>query len=76
MACCVSVKQGVLKTIVFRRQNLAAWTLAGTVAYYLWVKPERKAEAERRVGALHTARGIAWHVHHTMHVTIVVSESV
>ena len=33
-------------------QNLAAWTVAGTLAYYLWVKPEQKAEAERRVGAL------------------------
>ena len=30
-------------------QNLAAWGVAGTIAYYLWVKPEQKAEAERRV---------------------------
>ena len=30
-------------------QNLAAWGVAGTIVYYLWVKPEQKAEAERRV---------------------------
>ncbi|KAJ7529170.1 hypothetical protein O6H91_15G036200 [Diphasiastrum complanatum] len=27
--------------------NLAAWAVAGTVAYYLWIKPEREAQRER-----------------------------
>lgn len=30
-------------------QNLAAWAVAGVAAYYLWVKPERQAELERKV---------------------------
>ncbi|KAK9843957.1 hypothetical protein WJX81_000478 [Elliptochloris bilobata] len=29
-------------------KNVAAWAVAGTIAYYLWVKPEQKAEAERQ----------------------------
>lgn len=35
--------------IHFAVQNLAAWGVAGVVAYYLWVKPEREAELERKV---------------------------
>ena len=31
-------------------QNLAAWAVAGTAAYILWVKPE-KAEQQKRVSA-------------------------
>lgn len=30
------------------RQNLAAWAVAGTLAYFLWVRPEREAEKERQ----------------------------
>ena len=30
-------------------QNLAAWAVAGTAAYILWVKPD-KAEQQKRVG--------------------------
>ncbi|CAM6045931.1 unnamed protein product, partial [Sphagnum compactum] len=35
-------------------QNLAAWGVAGVVAYYLWIKPERdlKEEQEARAAAL------------------------
>lgn len=33
-------------------QNIAAWAVAGVIAYYLWVKPEREAEQERRVSSL------------------------
>ncbi|EIE26539.1 hypothetical protein COCSUDRAFT_32203 [Coccomyxa subellipsoidea C-169] len=29
-------------------QNIAAWAVAGVLAYYLWVKPEREAEQERK----------------------------
>eukprot|EP00897_Mesotaenium_endlicherianum_P008761 jgi/Mesen1/7913/ME000420S07046 len=29
------------------RQNIAAWALAGTIAYYFWIVPERKAQEER-----------------------------
>ena len=44
---CVQVEQKAFFELV--TQNLAAWGVAGTIAYYLWVKPEQKAEAERRV---------------------------
>ena len=32
-----------------RRENIAAWAVAGTAAYFLWVRPERKKAEERRV---------------------------
>ncbi|CAL5227354.1 g10302 [Coccomyxa viridis] len=28
--------------------NIAAWAVAGVAAYYLWIKPERQAELERK----------------------------
>jgi hypothetical protein len=30
-------------------QNLGAWALAGTVAYFLWVKPELDLQREQEV---------------------------
>ncbi len=30
-------------------QNLAAWGVAGVVAYYLWIKPERDIKEEQEV---------------------------
>ncbi|KAH9566726.1 hypothetical protein CY35_04G144400 [Sphagnum magellanicum] len=30
-------------------QNLAAWGVAGVVAYYLWIKPERDLKEEQEV---------------------------
>ena len=36
-------------------QNLAAWAVAGVCAYYLWVKPEREAEVERKVFSIQCA---------------------
>lgn len=35
-------------TLLLWLQNLAAWAVAGTVAYVLWVQPGRKAEQEKR----------------------------
>lgn len=32
-----------------RRENIAAWAVAGTAAYFLWVRPERKKEEARKV---------------------------
>jgi hypothetical protein len=32
-----------------RRENIAAWVVAGTAAYFLWVRPERKKLEERQV---------------------------
>ena len=32
------------------RSNLLAWAVAGSIGYYLWVYPEQKQEAERKVG--------------------------
>lgn len=29
--------------------NLASWTVAGTLAYYLWVKPARQLQKEQEV---------------------------
>lgn len=31
--------------------NLASWTVAGTLAYYLWVKPARQLQKEQEVTA-------------------------
>lgn len=31
------------------RQNIASWIVAGTAAYYLWIKPERDAMREEEV---------------------------
>ena len=31
------------------RSNVAAWIVAGSAAYFLWVKPERDAQKEREV---------------------------
>ncbi len=28
-------------------QNLAAWAVAGTAAYILWIKPEQKEQQKR-----------------------------
>lgn len=30
-------------------QNIAAWVVAGTVAYYLWVLPDQRKEEAKRV---------------------------
>ncbi|CAM6097748.1 unnamed protein product [Calypogeia fissa] len=30
------------------RQNIAAWIVAGTAAYFLWIKPERDAMREEQ----------------------------
>ncbi|GAQ85493.1 hypothetical protein KFL_002380060 [Klebsormidium nitens] len=31
-----------------RRENIAAWGVAGTAAYFLWVRPEQKKEEARK----------------------------
>ena len=31
------------------RSNVAAWVVAGSAAYFLWIKPERDAQKEREV---------------------------
>lgn len=33
-----------------RSQNLAAWSVAGILTYYVWIKPERQAAEERQAG--------------------------
>lgn len=33
-------------------QNLASWLVAGTIAYYLWVKPAQDLKKEREARAL------------------------
>ena len=35
-------------------QNIAAWAVAGTLAYYLWVKPQQREEQERKVREGHS----------------------
>ncbi|KAI5076796.1 hypothetical protein GOP47_0008861 [Adiantum capillus-veneris] len=34
------------------RINFASWIVAGTAAYYLWIKPEREAQKEREAQAV------------------------
>ncbi|KAH7421519.1 hypothetical protein KP509_13G061500 [Ceratopteris richardii] len=34
------------------RSNIAAWIVAGTAAYFLWIKPERDAQKEREAQLL------------------------
>ena len=34
-------------------QNLAAWAVAGTAAYVLWIKPEQKEQQKRVSEVLH-----------------------
>lgn len=31
-------------------RNMASWAVAGGLAYYLWIRPDREAAEERRVG--------------------------
>ncbi|CAL8466848.1 g6384 [Coccomyxa elongata] len=43
------IRNTIKENLGFRgSQNIAAWAVAGVLAYYLWVKPEREAEQERR----------------------------
>lgn len=64
------------KHATFGLQNLAAWAVAGTVAYVLWVQPGRKAEQDKRVHLMqrhwsHTSqlKRIHCFVHHMHHMT-------
>ena len=36
--------------------NLASWTVAGTLAYYLWVKPARELQKEQEVSTYPSLR--------------------
>ncbi|KAK9916490.1 hypothetical protein WJX75_003291 [Coccomyxa subellipsoidea] len=59
MAWSKGVRNTIKENLGFRgSQNIAAWAVAGVIAYYLWVKPEREAEQERR-SSRERARAIA-----------------
>ncbi|KAI0503875.1 hypothetical protein KFK09_014818 [Dendrobium nobile] len=36
--------------------NLASWAVAGTLAYFLWVKPARELKAEQDTGLIYGKR--------------------
>lgn len=42
-----SLTSRLLTFIVHCMQNLAAWAVAGTAAYILWIKPEQKEQQKR-----------------------------
>ena len=42
-----SLTSSFLTFIVHCMQNLAAWAVAGTAAYVLWIKPEQKEQQKR-----------------------------
>lgn len=39
-------------------QNLASWLVAGTIAYYLWVKPAQDLKKEQQVRTDLDTRGL------------------
>lgn len=40
--------------------NLASWTVAGTLAYYLWVKPARQLQKEQEVRTYPRFLAVSW----------------
>lgn len=43
-------RRGLSENFGFRgSKNLAAWSVAGILTYYVWIKPERQAAEERQL---------------------------